>query len=210
LILASASPRRAELLAEAGWSFEVRLPPLAEPVDRPAGTSPVAWAMALAFFKARSVAEGPAGGWVLGADTLVWCEGQVLGKPADEADARRMLELQARWPSDVITGVALVRCSARAGDCAAFRESCSVELPERARMGRLAFARSRVWMRDDPHERERYLASGEWRGKAGAYGIQDPVVGDRLVLRREGSFSNVVGLPVELVRRMLADCGVPV
>ncbi|MEW6252907.1 MAG: Maf family protein, partial [Planctomycetota bacterium] len=66
---------------------------------------------------------------------------------------------------------------------------------------------TRVWMRDDPAEREAYLRSRDWQGKAGAYGIQD--VGDRLVARIEGSFSNVVGLPLERVARMLAAAGLP-
>lgn len=184
LILASSSARRRELLEQAGVPCEVIPCPLREPVSRPAAVGPAAWAEALAHFKARAVADAFPGRRVLGADTLVHC-GEVLGKPADAADARRMLELQAGRATDVITGLCLAQSR-----------------PPRAARRVIAHAVTRVWMRDDPREREAYLRSGDWAGKAGAYGIQD--VGDRLVERIEGSFSNVVGLPVELLQRMLA------
>ena len=182
LILASASPRRRELLVAVVPGFDSAVCPLDEPSCKPADVSPVAWAVALAYFKARAVAEQNTRRWVLGADTIVACARELLGKPTDLADARRMLELQAGRPSKVITGVGLVRVG-----------------PGVRRM--LRAAATRVWMRDDPAAIAAYLQSGEWRGKAGAYGIQD--VGDRLIQRIEGSFSNVVGLPVELVARML-------
>ena len=114
------------------------------------------------------------------------CTGQLLGKPRDEKDARRMLELQAGRVTEVITGVCL---------------ACRRESVHRI----LCHCVSLVWMRDAPEQRRVYLAGGDWRGKAGAYGIQN--VGDRLVERLEGSFSNVVGLPVGLVRRMLRQTG---
>lgn len=184
LILASSSARRRELLEQAGVLFEVVPCPLPEPVSRPSAAGPAAWAEALAHFKARAVADAFPRRRVLGADTLVHC-GEVLGKPADAADARRMLESQAGRATDVITGLCLAQA-----------------WPSRAARRVIAHAVTRVWMRDDPQEREAYLRSGDWAGKAGAYGIQD--VGDRLVERIEGSYSNVVGLPVELLRRMLA------
>lgn len=183
LILASSSPRRRELLEAAGIACQVCPPSLDEPQDCPPSLSSPAWAESLAYLKARSVAERFPARLVLGADTIVVCADRILGKPRDLADARAMLELQAGRESQVITGIALVRA-----DFAPLR--------------RLAHAVTRVWMRDCPAEREDYLAGGDWRGKAGAYGIQN--VGDRLVERIEGSFSNVVGLPVELVRALLA------
>ncbi len=183
VILASTSPRRRELLGELIDSFEVRPSPLPEPRARPPAVSPRGWAEALAYYKARAAAEDLPGRWLLGADTIVLVDGRLLGKPADEQEARAMLIAQAGGPSEVITGIALVR-----GD---------TERVERC----LASDVTRVWMRDDPAERERYLSGGQWRGKAGAYGIQD--VGDRLVERIEGSFSNVVGLPLELLRAVL-------
>lgn len=189
LILASASPRRRELLAAVYPTFVVQPCELAEPQRRSERVLPAQWAQALAYFKARAVAERLPGAWVLGADTLVSCGGRVLGKPRDLADARDMLELQARQVSEVLTGLCLLRTGPAA--C----RHCGVD-------------RTRVWMRDDPAEREAYLAGGDWRGKAGAYGIQN--IGDRLVERIEGSFSNVVGLPLERLAQLLRVAGLPV
>ena len=186
LILASSSPRRRDLLAELGVEFEVLPSTLAEPSDRAADVPPANWAEALAYFKARAVAREHPGRWVLGYDTVVSCGREILGKPGDEDDARRMLLLQAGRSADVITGVALL------------------SFDERARRD-IRHAITRVWLRNDRDEIERYLATGDWRGKAGAYGIQ--TVHDRLVARRQGSFSNVVGLPQQLTSHMLADAG---
>ncbi len=147
------------------------------------------WVQALAHFKARSVAESHPNRWVLGADTLVVCGGQWLGKPRDLDDARRMLVWQARQVSEVLTGVCLVRRGV-----------------DRRRLVRSDV--TRVWMRDNQGVREAYLRSGDWQGKAGAYGIQN--VGDRLVERIDGSFSNVVGLPDRLVAAVLRAVGFPV
>jgi len=188
LILASASPRRRELLRTIVPEFEVCPCHLEEPASPPTGLSPTAWALALAYFKARAVADQRPGRWVLAADTLVSCAGQVLGKPRDLEDARRMLCLQAGRASDVITGVCLARREA------SVRRILTAEA-------------TRVWMRDAPAEIEAYLAGGDWQGKAGAYGIQD--IGDRLIERLEGSFSNVVGLPLERVGRILGSVGGP-
>ncbi len=182
LILASTSPRRRELLATLNIPFEVRPPAHHEPQRPPPTLDPESWAEALAYWKARSVSLAAPGRVVLGADTLVVCCGEILGKPRDADDARRMLELQAGRESRVVTGVAWVV----AGECVSRR---------------LARAVTRVWMRDDARARAEYVAGGDWWGKAGAYGIQD--VGDRLVARIEGEFSNVVGLPLERVRQLL-------
>ena len=186
IILASASPRRRELLARIYPAFDVEPSPHEEPLRRSENVPPGQWAQALAYYKARGVADGHPGRWVLGADTIVVCAGRVLGKPRDVADAREMLELQARQVSEVLTGV----CLLRRGDTE--QRLSQVET-------------TRVWMHDDPQAREAYLQSGDWHAKAGAYGIQD--VGDRLVERIEGSFSNVVGLPLELVARLLQHVG---
>ena len=187
LILASASPRRRNLLAELGLRFDVHACTLPEPQRKPASVAPAAWAEALACFKARAVAERFPGRWVLGADTIVVCGEELLGKPDGLDDARRMLELQAGRATDVITGVCVL---------------WSAEPSRRI----VAHDITTVWMRDAADEREAYLSSGDWRGKAGAYGIQS--VGDRLVERIDGSFSNVVGLPRSLVKRMLRQAGV--
>lgn len=184
LILASASPQRRSLLASLGVAFEVRVPPHEEPADRPSHLTPVAWAEYLACFKAESTAALAPDCWVLGADTLVICGDEIFGKPRDRDHAARMLIEQARRPTDVVTGVCLVRW-------------------HKTRL--LDHAVTRVWMREDARVREAYLASGDWREKAGAYGIQ--TVGEQLVERREGSFSNVVGLPLELIATWLKRAG---
>jgi septum formation protein len=186
LILASASPRRRALLAELGVAFEVCPSPRDEPELPPVGLAPEEWACQLAEFKARTVAELHPGRWVLGADTLVACGAEILNKPRDLVDARRMLIAQAGRETRVITGVCLLSTKA---EPPVFRDAVV----------------SKVWLRDDPAEREAYLATGDWAGKAGAYGIQS--VGDRLVARLEGSFNNVVGLPVERLRSVLAAHG---
>ena len=186
IILASASPRRRELLAQIYPAFDVEVCALEEPVPHSEEISPPAWAEALAYYKARCVAERRPNRWVLGADTIVVCDRRILGKPRDLDDARAMLELQARHVSEVMTGICLVR---RGADD---RRVTQVDV-------------TRVWMRDDAAQREAYLRSGDWAEKAGAYGIQ--TVGDRLVARLEGSFSNVVGLPLERLARLLAHVG---
>lgn len=185
LILASASPRRTALLGALGVPHEVMPSAYAEPPEADRRCCPAAWAMALAYFKARAISDAFPGRWTLGADTIVVCEEQVLGKPRDLADARRMLELQAARPAIVVTGVALVR-----------------QQPHDGRRDRALWCESTiVRMADLAGVREAYLASGLWRGKAGAYGIQD--LDDELVHSIEGSFNNVVGLPTESLCRVL-------
>ena len=181
LVLASSSPRRRRLLAEAGYVFDAIDPPVAEPADLPRGLSPAAEAEALAYFKARSVADRLDGAWVLGADTVVSVRGQVLGKPDGRAEAERMLRTLSGSRHAVITGVALVGPAGQrriTSDC--------------------TFVTMRPMTEEEIAD---YLASGEWAGKAGAYAIQETA--DRFVRKIEGSFSNVVGLPVELVGRLV-------
>ena len=107
LVLASSSPRRRLLLADAGFDFEVVAPAMAEPADLGGSLSPAGRAEALAYFKARSVADRYGGACVLGADTLVAAGGQVFGKPADRREAEAMLGRLAGTRHTVITGVAL-------------------------------------------------------------------------------------------------------
>ncbi|MBN1941909.1 MAG: septum formation protein Maf [Phycisphaerae bacterium] len=181
LILASASPRRRELLAEAGYDFEVHSPVMEEPGDLPAGIPPAAYAESLAYFKARSVAEAYPRDLVLGADTVVALGNRVLGKPADADDARRMLTELSHNRHAVITGVALVGPGERRS---------------------IASDITYVTMRPmSSREIEDYIASGEWQGKAGAYAIQETA--DKFIVKLEGSFTNVVGLPMELLGRLL-------
>ncbi|MFO0839450.1 MAG: Maf family protein [Phycisphaerae bacterium] len=198
IVLASASPRRAELLRGLGIDFVVEPSPFPEPNARPTHVAIREWAEAMAYFKARAVAERVNGRWVLGADTVVACAGRMLGKPRDLDDARRMLEMQAGVASDVVSGVALLR---RGEVRRAENASVTSNDREPALDTFISSERTRVYMRDDKRLRDAYLASGDWRGKAGAYGIQD--VGDALVERIEGGFDNVVGLPTSCVARML-------
>jgi septum formation protein len=178
LLLASASPRRAQLLRAIGVPFE----PLAAEVDetpRP-GEPALAYVERLARAKAEAVAARHPGRLVLGADTTVTVDGEILAKAADGEEARRMLERLAGRGHDVHTGVALVNGSDST----------------------VASATTRVWMRPMTTEDIlAYVESGEWRDKAGAYGIQGRI--SRFVDRVEGSYTNVVGLPVSLVWGLL-------
>lgn len=187
LVLASASPRRRELLGELGIEFRVQ----AADVDEtpPPRATPEAAAREIARRKALAVFASASGATVLAADTIVVAaDGEFLGKPADAADARRMLGKLSATTHRVVTGV----CLARAG-AAPREESDTTTVTMRA----LA-----------PAEIEAYVASGECDDKAGAYAIQE--TGDRFVTRVEGSWTNVVGLPMELVERMLRDAGIEV
>ncbi len=183
IILASSSPRRKSLLAEGGIAFTVVEPPLEEPSSLPAEMSPAQVAEATAYFKARSVAQCHCDKLVLGADTVVAAaDGGILGKPADRNDARAMLETLSGSRHSVITGVALLGPG-----------------PRRLIASETTFVTMR---RMSESEIVAYLDSGEWQGKAGAYAIQETA--DRFITSVEGSFSNVVGLPMELLERMLA------
>jgi len=184
LILASASPRRAELLREHGYDFTVIASPLAEPVEFPDNVSPVERAQLSSLFKAKSVAGLVGEGWVLAADTIAALGSRVFGKPADRDDARMILKFLSGTMHHVITGVTLLDASS--GVRLIRHDSTDV-----------------IMRRLTKSEIEDYLDSGAWEGKAGAYGIQDK--GDAFVERIEGSFTNVVGLPMELIARMLDE-----
>jgi septum formation protein len=180
VILASGSPRRRDLLKAAGIDFDMVPPSLAEP-RRSRVAQPVGWAEALAYFKARAVAMTHPDSIVLGADTLCVLDGEILGKARDADHAREILQRLSGTQHAVITGVAV---------CA----------PQGKRV--IASETTGVRMRPmSDAEINAYIDSGEWIGKAGAYAIQETA--DRYVDALDGSFDNVVGLPVDLVRRML-------
>ena len=183
LILASASPRRAELLRAAGFTFET-LPPAVDEAPRIA-EAPPAYALRVARDKAVSASTVHPDGVILAADTIVVIAGQILGKPAGAADATRMLQLLSGAEHVVQTAV-VVRAGGR-------------ELSE------LASTRVRFCPLT-PEEIAWYVGTGEPAGKAGAYAIQGHAA--RFVNWIEGSWSNVVGLPVAMVYRMLKEAGV--
>lgn len=183
LILASSSPRRRELLRQAGIAHRVVPPPIEEPGESVLHLAPARQAEALAYFKASSVAQEREESLVLGADTVVAVGEEVLGKPLDADDARRMLRTLSGTRHRVITGMALLKGG-------------------QTRL--ISSATTWVTMRPiTEREVEDYIRSGEWEGKAGAYAIQETA--DRFVIAIEGTFDNVVGLPVELLQRMLAE-----
>lgn len=189
LILASASPRRVDLLRAAGIDVDVRPADVDESVHP--DESPESYVCRVALAKARMVCEPMRGDecLVLGADTTVVVGGEILGKPDDEDDARRMLRQLSGRTHLVITGVALVQCAGTAEQAADVRvESTTVEFAALS-------SREIDW----------YARSGEPMGKAGAYAIQG--LASRFVTRIQGSYSNVVGLPVALVYEMCTKAG---
>ena len=183
LILASGSPARRELLRLAGYTFEV----LPANIDEPGGedfSDPRVMVQHTAWLKAAAVAPMVAEGVVLTADTVGWIDGQAIGKPADEPDARRILRLLGGTEHELWTGVCLWK---RPGD---------VQLAWQE-MTRVAFKR----LTDS--ELETYLRTRQWEGCSGAYAIQEK--DDPYVRVIEGSQSNVVGLPMESLEKILAQ-----
>ena len=181
LILASASPRRSELLRNAGISFEIDPAHVAE--EPQAGETPLHYAKRLARDKALAVLARHPEAAILGADTIVVADEHLLEKPADAQDAARMLRLLSGRAHQVITGVCVV---------ASGFERTEAELTQVV-FGMLS-----------EEEIAGYVASGEPMDKAGAYGIQG--MASRWVERVDGCYFNVVGLPVSRVYRMLRAC----
>jgi septum formation protein len=181
LILASASPRRAEILRTVGWPFE------ALPVDIDESRHPdeeaAVYVERLAQEKARAAAGVPGvGSTIVGADTVVVVDEEILGKPRDEDDARRMLrQLSGRW-HQVLTGVALI--AGASSECRVAYETTEVKFA--------AMSEAEIdW----------YVSSGEPMDKAGAYAIQG--LGARFIEGIKGDYFNVVGLPVRLLYELL-------
>jgi len=180
LVLASTSPQRRAILEQLGLPFEV-VAPLYDEHDA-AGLAPAELVRAHAIGKARSVAGEAGGRPVLGVDTAVVVDGRVLGKPADEREAAAMLASLAGREHTVVSGLCLLGSG---------RED--VEHEETL----VAFRPLA------PRDVAAYVATGEWRGRAGGYAIQSR--GAALVERVEGDYLNVVGLPAALLVRLLAD-----
>ncbi|HEX3870151.1 MAG TPA: Maf family protein [Pirellulales bacterium] len=181
LILASSSPRRRELMTEEGYTFRV-MPPHddAEPFDP--DEPPGAIVARLATAKAADVASRVERGIVIGCDTVAECEGHILNKPNDIDDARRMLRLLSGRQHHVYSGLCVWPVPGNSAEVGVARTTLQ--------MAELSTAAI-----------DEYLATGLWQGKAGAFGLQDRLEWLAIV---EGSESNVVGLPLELLAEMLA------
>lgn len=179
LVLASRSPRRAELLTAAGIEFTVRVSDVDEtPLD---GEAPRDYVLRIAETKARAV-QASEDEIVLGADTTVVLDNEIIGKPKDAADAARMLRALSGNRHEVITGICLRRGDRVVRD----------------------IATTAVWFAPlSDAEIANYVASGEPMDKAGAYGIQG--LASKFIDRIDGSYSNVVGLPVALMYRRLRE-----
>jgi septum formation protein len=182
MILASGSPRRRQLLTDAGYPFDVVVPSETAECGVCSGESPPELVARLAYQKAADVSTRVGPNLILACDTVAECRGQILGKPLDERHARQMLELLSGREHCVYSGL------------------CLWKVPE----GEPQVEVDRTTLRMDPLSTEQiddYLATGLWEGKAGAFGYQDGFPWLHVV---EGSETNVVGLPMELLRRMLA------
>ncbi len=182
LILASASPRRKQLLTQAGYKFRVHPSSIEESEFNAEGLEPREYAEELALAKAKDVAQNHPDSLVIGADTIAEVDGRVIGKPADAEHAEEIVRLLFSRPHRVITGVAIVRAN---DDIGVVASDTTVVYPRKMSDEQIA----------------EHIAGGSWEGKAGAYAIQE--TGDAFVERIEGSLTNVMGMPVELLAGLL-------
>jgi septum formation protein len=185
LILASSSPRRRQLMTDAGYTFGVIAPHESAECGVCSRESPPELVARLARQKAADVAARVARGTVIGCDTVAECCGHILGKPANREHARQMLDLLRGREHHVYSGL------------------CVWCRPSDQRRVEVAVTRLVMDAISDA-ELDAYLATGAWEGKAGAFGYQDGLDWVHVV---EGSESNVVGLPMELLERMLRETG---
>ena len=182
LVLVPSSPLCGHVLAAAGLQYSAVEPPIEEPWGLSCRIGAVQRAEALAYFRARSVADRRQGARVLGVSTVVMVEDRVFGPPLGRLEAAGMLQAVSGRRHAVVTGVALLQGHRRL----------------------IASDVTFVTMRPIPGEEiDQYLASGNWLGIAGAYAT--PEMAGRFVAHLEGSFSNLLGVPVELVVNMLAE-----
>jgi len=186
-ILASASPRRKELLQKAGYVFRVKPSQVNEEIFKKAGVNSEEHCKILALAKARDVARHFADMPVLGADTVVDFDGCIIGKPIGAKDAERITQMLFSKPHKVITGIALIWLSK---NVEVVEVDTTVVYPKPLTEKQI----------------QEHIAGGSWEGKAGAYGIQE--TGDEFVERIEGSFTNVMGLPMERVGEFLTRFGI--
>lgn len=182
LILASASPRRKDLLKQAGFKFKVVPSSVDESSLKIANADPAGFAAEVALAKAIKVAGRYPAALVIGADTVVDFNGEIIGKPADAEDAERIIKLLFSAPHKVITAVAIIRIK---DHTQVVETDATTVYPKKLTEQQIAD----------------YIKTSRWRGKAGAYGIRE--TGDEFVERIDGSITNVMGLPMELIERLL-------
>ena len=185
LVLASSSPRRAEILTAVGWPFTAVTAGIDE--TRRPNEQPVEYVQRLAKEKAEAVASSLESGLVLGADTTVVVEKTLLGQPHDQEDARRMLRLLSGKWHEVLTGVAIVRLS---GESKVDYETTRVRFAEMSEK-----------------EIDWYISTGEPKGKAGAYAVQGAAA--LFIEEIQGDYFNIVGLPIGLVFEMVKAMSSP-
>ena len=186
IILASASPRRKQLLTEAGYKFTVVTPEIDESAFPSKHISPCEYAKRLALAKAKNVAARFPDCLVIGADTVVDFNGQMFGKPADAKEAEQITKKLFSAPHKVITAVAIVRI---ADGTEIIEGETTAVYPKKMTAEQIA----------------EHIKSGSWQDKAGAYAIQED--GDEFIEKIEGSLTNVMGLPMELLQRLLERIG---
>ena len=186
-ILASASPRRRDLLTQAGYCFEIVPSNVDESAYDTENTASTEHTKILALAKANDVAAGFSNAVVIGSDTVVDLDGEIIGKPEDAEHAEAITRKLFSKPHKVITGLALV-CIDKSVEIV--KSDTTIVYPRRLTEEQIAG----------------HITHGQWEGKAGAYGIQE--TGDEFVERIEGSFTNVMGLPMELTQRLLGELGI--
>lgn len=187
IILASASPRRRQLMRDAGYEFTVVVPGIDESAFSGDGIDAREFTKKLALAKAKSIAQSYPDYFVIGADTVADFDGRIIGKAADATDAETITRMLFSKPHKVVTGLAIIRLS----DNAELIESDSTTVyPRRMTAEQIAL----------------HIEGGTWRDKAGAYAIQE--TGDEFVEKIEGSLTNVMGLPMELLESLFERLGI--
>jgi septum formation protein len=182
-ILASASPRRKQLLTKAGYKFKIIPPDIDESAFTTEYINPCEYAKKLALAKAKNIAEKYPDSLIIAADTIADFEGEIIGKPADKMHAEQITEKLFSKPHKVITGIAIIRLR---DDIEINESDTTTVYPKKLTAGQIA----------------EHIKGGSWRDKAGAYAIQEN--GDEFVERIDGSLTNVMGLPMELLEQLLS------
>ena len=183
-ILASASPRRKQLLTKAGYKFKIIPPDTDESAFPTVGINPCEYAKKLALAKAKYVADKYPDSLVIAADTIADFDGEIIGKPDDKMHAEQITKKLFSKPHKVITGIAIIRLR----DSIEINESDTTTVyPKKMTSSQIA----------------EHIEGGSWRDKAGAYAIQEN--GDEFIEKIDGSLTNVMGMPMELLQQLLSE-----